>query len=165
MALRAPGQRLHVTSLVVAILAVLSTGRAGAETGYDLWLRYRPVENAQLRDDYRRAITHIVATERSPTTQVAVAELRRGLNGLLGVEVPVEGRVRGPGALIVGKRSIGRRPLAAAGSEGYVIRSTRVGRHPAIAGCRWPSGFEDDLLAVVLLVLEDLEAAFRLVER
>src|SRR4029453_13275112 len=33
------------------------------------------------------------------------------------------------------------------------------------AGCGWPSGFEDDLLAVVLLVLEDLEAAFRLGER
>jgi hypothetical protein len=33
------------------------------------------------------------------------------------------------------------------------------------AGCGWSSGFEDDLLAVVPLVLEDVEAAFRLVER
>src|SRR3954449_5639578 len=34
----------------------------------------------------------------------------------------------------------------------------------AVAGWGWRSGFEDDLLAVVLLVLEDVEAAFRLVE-
>jgi alpha-glucuronidase len=133
MAALARRQRLHVTWLVVAILGLAPTGRAGAETGYDLWLRYRPIENAQLRDEYRRAITHIVATERSPTVDAAVAELRRGLSGLLGVDVPVHGRARGPGALIVGKRSIGGRPPGSAGPEGYVISSTGAGRHPATA--------------------------------
>jgi len=57
---------------------------AGAETGYDLWLRYAPVENAQRRAEYRSAFRSIVIHSETPTAQVIVVELERASRHLLG---------------------------------------------------------------------------------
>src|SRR5690349_12364252 len=54
---------------------------AAAEDGYDLWLRYRPVE-AQWRSAYARRATAIVQRANSPTLDVAANELRRGIRGM-----------------------------------------------------------------------------------
>src|SRR5436305_13761078 len=54
-------------------------------------------------------------------------------------------------------------PIMVSGTAGQGrIRPPRSPRWPDAGGCQ---GLEDDLLAVVLLVLEDLEAVFRLGER
>ena len=79
-----------------------------AEDGYDLWLRYRPVEDRGLLAEYRRAITHLVAP--GGTNGVlgsAVGELRDGLSAMLGRPIPVETRPRGDGAVIVGTAQAG----------------------------------------------------------
>ena len=52
---------------------------AHAEDGYDMWLRYQPVANENLRQEYQVQIQQVVAEGRSPTIKVAVAELQRGL--------------------------------------------------------------------------------------
>ena len=44
---------------------------AWAETGYDLWLRYAPVEDAPRAEGYRRALATLVAAEDSPTARAA----------------------------------------------------------------------------------------------
>jgi len=81
-------------------LAALAGARpAWAETGYDLWLRYAPVESAERRAAYRSAVTSIVAAGRTPTGAVIRAELERGLGRMLGAPVrPASGpgRVRAP---------------------------------------------------------------------
>ena len=131
--------RLAVGLTTCLVLAIL-VGPARAEDGYDLWLRYRPIQNRALRDEYRRASTHIVVRQSSPTIRVAVAELRRGLSALLGRETPVADCVRETGALILGTPSdsalIEALPwserLAHVGREGYLIRSARVGEHHAL---------------------------------
>jgi alpha-glucuronidase len=122
-------------TLLLYLLAC--AGSARAETGYDLWLRYRPVEDAALRDQYRKAITELIVPQRSPTARIAGVELRRGLGGLLGLDVPAAATVRRMGGLVVGTPSSS--PLIAGlgwsealvrqGKEGYLIRSTRVGPH------------------------------------
>jgi alpha-glucuronidase len=110
-----------------------------AETGYDLWLRYRKVTDPALLRTYRESVTSIVVRPGSPTGRAGATELQRGLTGLLGASVPVEDQVRGDGALVLGTPSTSSavaalnwldtlRPL---GEDGYVIRSTRVGRHAA----------------------------------
>jgi alpha-glucuronidase len=124
--------------VVVAVLAWPAV--AAAETGYDLWLRYRPVENPALRRQYRSAISEIVVQQPSATGRIVLAELRRGLSGLLGVEVPVAGDVERDGALLVGTASVSPRiaalgwsaALARHGREGYVIRPARIGSHQVI---------------------------------
>ena len=115
--------------LVLSLMA--SGGSALAEDGYDLWLRYRPIESTwQAR--YRAATSAIVAGGDSATMQAAVAELQRGLGGLLGFAPPI-GRSAGPGSVLIGTPANTpaiaalQLPLQALGREGYLIRTVKFG--------------------------------------
>jgi alpha-glucuronidase len=123
--------------VVLWVAGLTAAPVASAEDGYDLWLRYRPVEQLW-GDRYRAALTQLVAGSASPTLQVAFAELQRGLQGLLGVTLTATQGVSQDGALVVGtRRSL---PLLAQlklslprpGSQGYVIRSATIGGHSAL---------------------------------
>jgi len=125
-----------IRSVLVAVAFVALTAAAHAETGYNLWLRYeRVTDPAQLRA-YRQAATAIVVQQRSPTSDVIAAELRRGLSGLLGVDVSIADQVS-TGAVVAGTPSgspviaaLGwAEALARLGSEGYLIRSAIVDGH------------------------------------
>ena len=124
-------------ALIAAGLALGVSLRA--ETGGDLWLRYRPLTDPVERASYRQSASGIVVQGRSPTSEVIAAELERGLRGLLGVEVLRVSRPRSDGAVIVGTPSTSpivaalgwTAALAALGDEGYILRSTKVGGHAA----------------------------------
>ena len=132
---------LRLLVLTLCALAALAAPQpAAAEDGYDLWLRFRPVEPAA-RERYASAATALVAGAQSPVLRAAELELRRGLHGLLGSNAPRVDEVR-DGAIVIGTpasspvvRSL-RLPLRALGREGFLIRSVRVGGSPAtvIAG-------------------------------
>jgi alpha-glucuronidase len=143
---------LPALALALSLLSSVLAGNACAhgpppanEDGYDLWLRYPRVDSARLLEEYRTSITHIVMqTEAgaapSPTAQVISRELRRGLRGLLGLEMALHSEIDGAGALVLGtprtSRIVAALPfvsqLAALGPEGFVIRSIRVGQKPAV---------------------------------
>jgi alpha-glucuronidase len=114
--------------------------RPRTEDGYELWLRYRPVSDAALRQNYRAAIAYLVMEGDSPTQRVAREELAAGLRGLLGAEVPAARAVTRDGAVVAGTPAtsplVAALPLAAdlarAGNEGYVLRATRLGGKRAI---------------------------------
>jgi alpha-glucuronidase len=118
----------------LAVLGALAAP-ARAETGHDLWLRYRPLQDASRVRDARRLAAAIVRGDgASPIVRTAIAELERGLTGLLGVRVPVVDRIAGDGALVVGTPS-GSRAIAALGwsaaldrlgPDGYLIRGATV---------------------------------------
>jgi alpha-glucuronidase len=118
----------------IAVVAILCGAPLRAETGADLWLRYVPIDDTTTRDQYRRAATAVVVPGDSPTLQLARGELKRGLSGLLGTDVPGEGSVDRDGAVLLGTPSSApaiaalgwSADLAQAGGEGYVIRSARV---------------------------------------
>ena len=76
---------------LAAALLVLLTVPARAEDGYDLWLRYRPMEAAVLAQ-YRPLATAIVSQGASPSLDAAKSELTRGLSGLLDRPVGEIGR-------------------------------------------------------------------------
>jgi alpha-glucuronidase len=67
--------------LIAAILLLLAAP-ARAEDGYDLWLRYRPMEAAD-QARYRPLATAIVSEGNSPSLGAARSELAQGLSGLL----------------------------------------------------------------------------------
>ena len=132
------GARRAVCLVVVLWVAGLAAAPvASAEDGYDLWLRYRPVEQPW-GDRYRTALTQVVAVGESPTLRVAHAELQRGLRGLLGVTLADAASVSQDGALVIGtQRSLPmlagmKLSLPAPGSQGYAIRSTTIGGHRAL---------------------------------
>lgn len=111
-------QRLVVATLLLLFAA---TG-AAAEDGYDLWLRYRPVE-AQWREAYAPRATAVVEQSYSATLDAAAGELRRGIAGLLG-RTPAARLTDGAIILAAGASS------RAAGDEGYCFESRHIGGHP-----------------------------------
>jgi alpha-glucuronidase len=101
------------------------------EDGYDLWLRYRPVADAARLAEYRGAFTSIVVEGNSPTLSAVREEITRGLTGLLGAAPPSVSTVAA-GVLILGTPQSSpivaslQLPLASAGDEGFLIRSTTI---------------------------------------
>jgi alpha-glucuronidase len=124
-------------------LVMLLAGAAvtHAEDGYELWLRYRPVTAPAMLAHYRESATQIVMAGRSPTLNVARAELERGLRGLLDRDVPVAREVTEDGALIAGTPRTSDviasmqfdAELLTAGPEGYIITPARVGDYVVTA--------------------------------
>lgn len=132
-------RRLRTLATCVAVLASAAPD-ARAETGYDLWLRYQPVEDGGLKEDYRKHLSRLVVQQSTPAGRLVRAELERGLRGLLGIAVQEDDDVRADGAVLVGTPASSHRvaalgwaaDLAKQGKEGYLIRSVRIGPHAAI---------------------------------
>ena len=111
-----------------------------AEDGYDLWLRYRLVADAERLSEYRAALSHLVVEGDSPTLRATRDELMVGLRGLLGSEIRHADRIREDGAVIAGtpatSRLVAALPLSdelrRAGAEGFVLRALPVGGRRAI---------------------------------
>lgn len=102
------------------------------EDGYELWLRYVPVNDEARLAEYRNAITQLMLNATSPTLLAAQEELTRALPSLLGTPIPLAEQVTQSGALVVGTPS----PIIATlnlhealgklGDEGYLIVRTPV---------------------------------------
>src|SRR5262245_46938685 len=128
------------TLVVVALSLTAGSGAGGArraapEDGYDLWLRYRRVASAPLLAEYRRSITQLIADDAAPRRRGARDELKAGLRGLLGADVPATRVVSRDGALVIGTPASSpvvarlslERDLAPLGDEGFLIRAVSVG--------------------------------------
>jgi alpha-glucuronidase len=134
--------RPHVLACLLLGLTVLSGARAPSpvDDGYDLWLRYRVVDDAALLRQYRASIASVVVEGDSPTLRSAREELATGLRGLLGTAIPLERRIARDGAVLAGtpasSRLVASLPLAAelarAGEEGFVLRAMSVGGRRSI---------------------------------
>jgi len=120
-------QVFQFLSLLIAAFAF--PGLASAEDGYDLWLRYRPVEPAW-HQRYDPMVTSLVIQGSSPTLHAAAAELQRGLQGMLGHALPMATTpTDGSIILTAGKSS----SVEGLGPEGFLIRSISVaGRHNTV---------------------------------
>ncbi len=126
------------TVCVCAVLLSLA-GTVRAEDGYELWLRYHPVEAGYL-EGYRSHASVLIAPGSSPTLDVARAELKRGLDGLLGQDTAIADELPGrDGAVVIGtpqssaviaRLKLDLKPL---GAEGYLIHSVTVDGHAATA--------------------------------
>ena len=126
---------MRPAAFVIGLLvAILSSSVAPAEDGYDLWLRYHPVEKEWL-GKYRAEATTLVTAGTSPTIIAARDELARGLGGLLGRKVPIDDTLRVNGAILFGTPANSptiaglHLPLSKLGTEGYLIKSAAVRGH------------------------------------
>mgnify|MGYP001405594549 CR=1 FL=1 len=125
---------LRIVTLSLATLWGMQP--ALAEDGYDLWLRYRPVED-EWRERYLAHARQLVSGEPSPTLNAAQEELIRGFTGLLGVTPEVSREISGPGAIVFGTprsspivRSL-KLDTDSLGPEGYLIRTLKIRNRPA----------------------------------
>nr|AGU10582.1 Glycosyl hydrolase family 67 middle domain [uncultured organism] len=136
-----------LAALLLSLAATVTAATAAAdEDGYDLWLRYRPLDRAAQAAVLAQARSIVIPGAPSATTQAAFTELKRGLAGMLDRvgdvgrvdRVPVASSHIADGALLLatparlpelGAASPLRAELAALGKEGYLLRRTRVQGH------------------------------------
>lgn len=135
--------RLTAALALTALLGLFATHLAHAadEDGYDLWLRYRPLPSAP-RAALAAAAAGIAAPADTPTVRAAAAELQRGLAGLLGRPADTVTAAARPraGAVVLARAArlpagladadTLRAALAAAGTEGYVVRRAHIDGAP-----------------------------------
>jgi alpha-glucuronidase len=113
---------------------------AQAEDGYDTWLRYPPVAEQKLLKAYQKQLTQLVMEGNSPTMTAARLELQRGLSGLLAKPIVVTNGKPAKHALVIGTPANSpliaslnlTERLAALGSEGYLLESTRINKRDLI---------------------------------
>jgi len=124
-------RRLAALLLALAVLPAVQ-----AEDGYELWLRYRPLDAGQ-QAQYRPRLAQLVAPAATPTQRAARGELLRGLGGLLGGAPAVAEAPSAPGAVLVGTPAslpalarLGL-DLDGLGEEGYLLRSVELDGRPA----------------------------------
>lgn len=123
--------------LLAAFAALIFSGFATAEDGYDLWLRNR-VDVSATRTAAQTAFTEIVAGEPgSEVLNTARSELLSGLVRTLGKEYPLAREPSRGGALVIGTPRSSRviaglaLPLSELGPEGYRIRRVSIDGKPA----------------------------------
>ena len=105
-----------------------------AENGYDLWLRYLPVNNATLRNSYLKAVTAIAISGSTSTIRVVKTEIENGLSGLLQKKPTFSNQVQKNGTLIIGTPAAQpllkglklEKDLSTLGNEGYLIQSRSI---------------------------------------
>jgi alpha-glucuronidase len=120
--------------IIFTLLVVLTASTLWAEDGYDLWLRYKPVENKTRLTSYRQLVTAIQVNGNTATLQAAKEELLLALKGLTGYSIPVTTITNKNGtvlltnsALLPSKiRSLIQKDLDKAGTEGFLISSQKI---------------------------------------
>jgi len=73
--------------LIVVLGLSLGTHRLGADTGYDLWLRYDQITDRSVLHRYRTMLKSFAVAGSSSTVKIIRTELDTGLLGLLGQSV------------------------------------------------------------------------------
>ena len=119
--------------LCAAVLLAAVATPVKAEDGYDLWLRYKPLDGAHVAQ-YAPHVTALTGGD-GPALKVAEAELQRGIGGLTG-HTPAMTDTVSDGDVVLGTPSESpliralNLPLGALGTEGYLIRSVTINGHP-----------------------------------
>jgi len=109
-----------------------------AETGYDAWLRYAPIDNAAALQRYSALPAVVVALGDSPEIGAAQEELIRGVRGMLGHTLRVETHLPDESAIVLG--TLAAIEEAAPGAhlngdlkqDGYRLKSMVLRGHPCL---------------------------------
>ena len=86
----------------ILALSVGAATASRAETGYDGWLRYAPIEDRATRSRYDSLPTSVVVLGNSPALDSARNELIRGMRGMLGRSLRTEVGIQKENALVLG---------------------------------------------------------------
>lgn len=104
-----------------------------SENGYDLWLRYHQIDNPSLLEEYRKKNTIINFPTQSDRLTAASSELKRGLKGLLNIDIKEVSDIEN-NLLIVGTPNSSHlvaglsfaKEINQLDEEGYLIRSSKI---------------------------------------
>ena len=95
-----------------------------AEDGYELWLRYKPVENKNLLTSYRSFLKEINIYGKSETMQIIKDELKKASLGMLGQTPVFKSTTQKTFGLIIGSPK--KTENSNFGQEGFAINSGTI---------------------------------------
>ncbi|MBK6282103.1 MAG: alpha-glucuronidase [Draconibacterium sp.] len=122
-----------ITLVLILALAFSNPNKIYAEDGYDLWLRYKKIENRDLLKSYQTVLKNVVIRSETSTFNAAKKELKTALPNLLDSEISFSDLNENGGNLIVALRSdskfisenVNESELKNLGNEGYLIKSLK----------------------------------------
>jgi alpha-glucuronidase len=117
--------------MFVIIIIGFTTTILIANDGYDLWLNPHKIQDEHVLNSYRQAISSVVISGHSETCNIIGNELRKGLRGLLGKEIPLTKTGTANSSMIIGtpansevvKNAGLSATLDTLGNEGFILRS------------------------------------------
>jgi len=133
--------RLSLKNAIFTLLILISIcPMIRADDGYDLWMSCKKLDDEAILEEYRQAFSSIVIEGDSKTLGIVREEVKKGLGGLLGVDVPVRSMLSKSAALVIGTPAISQviqelnlsNELTPLGREGFLIRSVKVKGIPSI---------------------------------
>ena len=124
----------HSILIVIFLTFILffsNSYKIKAEDGYDLWLRYKKIENPDLLKNYQSQLKNVVIKSETATFKAIKNELKTALPGMLVSEISYSGIKENGGNLIVALPSdskfiadnISESELKNLGNEGFLIKS------------------------------------------
>lgn len=125
---RLPSARSAAVAVLVVLLAAVSLR---AETGYEGWLRYAPLE-ATARAEYGALPATVVTLDNTPTLDGAQKEIVRGVRGMLGRTLRESSELPNEAAIVLGTTSSlqkiapGVRLPAELRDDGFVIATRKI---------------------------------------
>src|SRR5215203_1976434 len=122
---------INIKKIFSLFFAISFIGKLQAEDGYRLWLRYDQVNNLQILQQYRTAISSIQILGTTPTSNISKDELINGLGSLLGKKISVGNNGASILAGIAANSSVIRGEISQSdlikiGEEGFIIRSLKT---------------------------------------
>jgi alpha-glucuronidase len=120
----------------LALLPFVVASLAWSDDGYELWLKYRRIDDEQLLKQYREVVACIVLPGETETTRIIRSELKRGLSQMLGVDVAFRALRSGESGIVIATpstspivRNLWRQgKLQKVGDEGFLISSVSTGQ-------------------------------------
>ena len=124
------------SGLWLLLVLLFLFGSVAADNGYDLWLKYTPVQDIKLRHHYRSVLTEVTVPGESETLDVIRSELNHGLAGLLNRKIRVKRTQDCQSGLFVATQEnsswiqsqIDSSALKSLGKEGFILRQAKGGK-------------------------------------
>jgi alpha-glucuronidase len=125
------------TTVLFILLAFFSISLSlKAENGYNLWLRYAPISNTELVQDYQKTLGQIAVPGNSQTQQIIRDELQRALPQMLNFMPTIKSTSSDEATLWIAKlnelpdsyKSSALASADALGNEGYQLHQLRKGK-------------------------------------
>ncbi|HUH18438.1 alpha-glucuronidase family glycosyl hydrolase [Albibacterium sp.] len=122
-------------ALKLIILLTLLNLSAFADNGYRLWLKYDPIGQTKVVDDYRKEISSIYSPKSSETINIAINELKTGLKGLIQKEIPHDQAINAGSIVLLKEEDLSTYKVSADvpdHQDGYIIKNILINKKPVI---------------------------------
>src|SRR5205823_6691958 len=120
---------------VIFLVLAASNGPLHAETGYAAWLRYAPIEDANVRQVYKQFPAVIVALDSSVVEQSAEKEVIHDVRSMLGRTLRIDAQIPDEDCILLGTLSSMKRVAPQVSlpehlvDDAYLLKATTAHGH------------------------------------